>query len=113
VVAASRSEVIITLTGASAGLGGLVLVFLGVLVAAYQPLVGTAANATLRRFRDAALAALVVFGASLVSLALDVAWLMAGGGHSFYLVAAVVFFVQLALLAGLAWFSTVSVLLKG
>jgi hypothetical protein len=91
----------------------LILVFLGVLVGAYQPLVGKAADKTLRRFKFAACSALGVFGISLVSVVLDACWLAVGGGHCFYNVLLAMFFVQLGALAAIAWYSTVHVLLKG
>jgi O-antigen ligase len=109
----SQHDVILGLTGASAALGGLVLVFLGVVVAAYQPLIGVASDTTLGKFKNAGLAALAVFLVSLASLILDVAWLVATGGHRLYVAAVVLFFVQIATLVALAWFSTIHVLLKG
>jgi hypothetical protein len=109
----THSDVIIAITGASGALAGLILVFLGVLIAAYQPLVGGTTERVLRRFRGASLWTLVVFGLSLVSVVLDVAWLMAQGGHCFYVAAVVMFFVQLAALAAIACYATIGVLLKG
>jgi hypothetical protein len=91
----------------------LILVFLGVLVGAYQPLVGSASSGILGRFKAAARWALMVFGVSLVSVILDTAWLAASGGHRLYIAALVVFFMQLAALALIACYSTIGVLLRG
>jgi hypothetical protein len=109
----TEKDILLATAGASAALGGLVLVFLGVLIAAFQPLVGVASSKTLLRFKVAAVGALAVFGLSLASLATDVVWLVAHAGHCFYVSALVLFFVQLVGLAALAYGSTVHVLLKG
>jgi O-antigen ligase len=103
----------VALVGASSALAGLILVFLGVLIAAYQPLIGRSSESTLRRFKTASVWALVVFGISLASVVIDVSWLMTKGGDCFYVSAAVLFFVQLAALAGIAVYATFGVLLKG
>jgi O-antigen ligase len=110
----SHTDVVVTTTGASAALAGLILVFLGVLIAAYQPLVGAQTpDKILRRFKSATVWALVVFGLSLVSVVLDATWLITRGGHCFYVATVVLFFVQLAALAATACYSTIGVLLKG
>jgi hypothetical protein len=105
---------VVAFTGASAALAGLVLVFLGVLVTTYQELLGRDnIERTLTRLRNAARGILGVFGVSLVSVVIDVAWLTAAGGDCFYRAAVVVFFVQLAVVAvGAAW-TTLGVLLRG
>jgi hypothetical protein len=108
----SHKDIVITLTGASAALSGLVLVFLGVLVAAYQPLIGPASNATLLKYRQASYAALGVFFVSLASVVVDTLWMVGKGGHCFFVAVVVLFLVHIAALAGLAWYSTVNVLLK-
>jgi hypothetical protein len=90
-----------------------VLVFLGVLVAAYQPLVGIASDKVLGKFRWAAIWSLAVFGISLVSVVIDTGWLIASGGHRFYVASVVVFFVQLVALAAIASYASIAVLLKG
>jgi hypothetical protein len=106
--------VLIALTGASAALVGLVLVFLGILVAAYQPLVGAdTPDRILGRFKRATRWSLYVFGFSLASVVLDAAWLIRGGGHHLYVAVLVLFFAQLGALAVVAVYSTFWVLLKG
>ena len=105
---------LIALTGASAALVGLVLVFLGMLVAAYQPLVGAdTPDRILDRFKRAARWTLYVFGISLASVVVDAAWLVRGEGRHLYVVALVLFFAQLGALAVIATYSTFWVLLKG
>lgn len=99
--------------GASAALAGLVLVFLGVLVTGFQTLLGDASAKTLGRFRNASLGSLVTFGLSMVSVIISAAWLVAGGGHCFYVATVAIFFAQLVGIGVLAYASTVHVLLKG
>lgn len=104
---------VVAITGASAALAGLVLVFVGVLIAAYQPLVGKVSDPILQSFRRAALWALAVFGLSLASVTLDASWLIAAGGGGFYRVVLVAFFVLLAALAAIACYASLAVLLRG
>lgn len=99
--------------GASAALAGLVLVFLGVLIAAYQPLVGNTSQRVLSRFRMASIWTLAVFGVSLVSVVLDAIWLIGSGGDRFYVSCVVLFFIQLVALGGIAAYATLGVLLRG
>lgn len=99
--------------GASAALAGLVLVFLGVLIAAYQPLVGNTSQRALSRFRTASVWTLAVFGVSLVSVVFDAGWLIGSGGDRLYVSCIVLFFIQLAALAGIAAYATLGVLLRG
>ena len=87
--------------------------FLGVLVAAYQPLVGNVSDKVLKRFKTATVWTLAVFAVSLVSVVIDACWLIVAGGHCFYVALLVMFFVQLAALAGIALYATLGVLLKG
>jgi hypothetical protein len=112
--APTHTDVIIATTGASSALAGLVLVFLGVLVTTYQQLLGPdQPDAALRKFKTAAFGALALFGLSLVNVVVDLSWLIAGGGHCFYIAALVLFFGQLAALAAVAGYATIGVLLKG
>jgi hypothetical protein len=114
VVGPSNTDVVVALTGASAALAGLVLVFLGVLVATYQQLLGpNTSDQALAKFKYAAFLSLALFGPSLAGVVVDVSWLIARGGHCFYLVATVIFFAQLVALAATAGYATIGVLLKG
>lgn len=108
----SHKDVVLAVLGAGAGLGGLVLVFLGILVTSYQGLLGRVSERTLGRFARAALLSLAVFVASLASVVLGVVWLIAEGGDAFYVLTVVVFFVDLALLVAVAAYVTLGVLLR-
>ena len=102
------------MAGASAALAGLVLVFLGVLVSAYQPLVGPQTpDRILRRFKTAAVAALGVFGLCLAGVVLASTWLVAGAGGCLFAAVVGVFLAQLVALAAIACYSTFGVLLRG
>lgn len=103
---------VIAEVGVAAALCGFVLVFLGVLISSYQSLIGSAAKATLERFKRAAWIALSVFVLGLVSLALSSIWLMTDGGRCLYVVTLVAFFALLVGLLVAAVYSTWRVLLR-
>jgi hypothetical protein len=113
-VSPNRTDVIVACTGASAAIAGLVLVFLGVLVTTYQQLLGAnTPDDDLQKFKNGSIAALFLFGLSLASLVMTLAWLIVDGGSTFYTAALVVFFVQLAVLCFVAGYSTFAVMLRG
>lgn len=91
--------------GAAAAIVGLVLVFLGVLVTSYQGLLGQLSQQNLSPIRRAAWLALAVFGAGLISLMLNITWLVAQGGRCFYIGTLVLFFTLLAGLVAVAVYS--------
>jgi hypothetical protein len=72
-------DVAIAIAGAAAALGGLILVFLGVVVTSYQTYAGDTDADVLTPFRRAAAAILFVFALGLASATLSVAWLAIGG----------------------------------
>jgi hypothetical protein len=74
-VATTRNEAVTTVAGASAALGGLVLVFLGVVIAGYAAYDSDTAASVLSPFRWAAAGILATFALSLLSAGLAVAWL--------------------------------------
>ena len=78
--APDRNETVIAAGGAAAALAGLVLVFLGVVIAGYKAYPGDMPKRLLAPYRRATAAILVVFALSLASTALSVAWLATGGG---------------------------------
>jgi hypothetical protein len=78
--APTRNEAVIAVGGAAAALGGLILVFLGVVVTSYQGYGREVDKAVLKPYKAAALALLGVFALSLLSATLSVAWLTTGGG---------------------------------
>jgi hypothetical protein len=61
--------------GASAGIAGLTLVFLGVVISTYQSYGAASSPKVLGRYRRSALLVLGSFSLSLVTVALAIAWL--------------------------------------
>jgi hypothetical protein len=109
----TSKDTVVAIVGASAALAGLVLVFMGILVTSFQSLLGNVRETTLDRFKTATWMSLAVFALALASMVLGVTWLVADGGHSFYLVIVVAFFVQVGALAVVAAYVTARVLLRG
>lgn len=99
VAVGSHENVVTAVLGAAAGLAGLTLVFLGLIVSDYQ---GRAASFTDEgRTRYARLAALVLFAfaTSMACVAVATAWLL--GSHNveaLYVVVVVTFFASLVIL---------------
>jgi hypothetical protein len=104
--APSAKEVVIAEVGAASAFVGFVLVFLGILLTTYQTLLGTLSRDKLSQFKTAAWIAAAVTGLGLASVAISTLWLVHGGGHRFYVVTLVVFFVELLALTGTALYST-------
>jgi uncharacterized membrane protein len=98
----ARSDVVGTLLGASAGLAGLTLVFLGVIVTAFSALAVTASPRVLERYRRPALAVLATFALCLSTVVCCAGCLLAGGNGTVYACSLVLFFAQLAALGGCA-----------
>lgn len=88
-------DVVIGALGASAGLAGLVLVFLGVVIGTYQSFPGDTSGDVLKRYRSTASRIAGVFVLSLGSAALSFAWLVAGGPGWLYPWTVVAFSAQL------------------
>ena len=95
-------ELMISVFGASAGVAGLVLVFLGLLITTIGTYPGGTAKAALRPYRVGAWAATGAFGASLASVGLSLAWLALSDSHWLYVTTLVVFGVLLVILFVLA-----------
>jgi hypothetical protein len=95
-----HKDVMLAAVGASAGIAGLTLVFLGLVVTgirAFQP--GTS-RSVLARYRRPAVTVLVAFSTSLVATVLAASWLVAlGDVHWLYVLAVIAFFLQLVVLA--------------
>jgi hypothetical protein len=72
-------DVVLGTLGSSAALAGFDLVFLGIVIAAYQSYAGTAPPAVVRPFRIAGIGLFGTFGISLVTVALSLTWLVLGG----------------------------------
>jgi hypothetical protein len=96
-----HKDVVLALLGASAGLAGLVLVFLGLVVSAYGGLSGDTPAAVKRPLRGVGRFLLVDFALGLVCVALATVWLVElTAGMALYAATLVLFVAQLAGLAG-------------
>ena len=95
-----HKDVMLAAVGASAGIAGLTLVFLGLVVTGIREFQPGTSRAVLARYRRPAITVLVAFGTSLLSTVLAASWLVAlGDVRWLYVLAVVVFFLQLAVLA--------------
>jgi hypothetical protein len=72
-------DVVLGTLGSSAALAGFDLVFLGIVIAAYQSYAGNAPASVVRPFRIAGIGLFGTFGISLVTVALSLTWLVLGG----------------------------------
>lgn len=70
--------------GASAGLGGFVLVFLGIIITSYASYSGGTPEQVVRPYRATGAVLLVAFAYSLVNVALCLVWLALGGPAAIY-----------------------------
>jgi hypothetical protein len=108
-----RKDVVIAAGGAAAALAGLILVFLGVVIAGYLSYPGATPRRLLTPYRRATAAILSVFALSLASAALSVVWLTgSGGGGALYDAVLWTFFAQLAAIFVVAVATTYLVVLK-
>src|SRR5713101_7235708 len=97
-------EVVLGVLGAAAALGGLVLVFLGIIIAAYQSYPGGVPAAVVTPFRIGGIALFGTFALSLVTVATCVVWLAAGGPPALYGWTVALFGLQLiAVLLSAGW----------
>ena len=99
---ATPTDVMVAVFGASAGIGGLVLVFLGVLITTIGTYPGGTSDQALAPFRRGAWYAVVAFGGSLATTAGSLAWLAMHEAHWLYVVTLAMFAVLLVTLLGLA-----------
>lgn len=99
-------DVVGAILGASAALGGFDLVFLGVVIAAYQSYPGGVPVPVVRPYRAMGTALLATFGISLVTVAVSLLWLTNGGSNELYGWAIGLFAVQLAAVFGSAAWAT-------
>jgi hypothetical protein len=95
-------DVVLAILGASAGVAGLVLVFVGILVTAIAGYPGGTSQVTLRPFREGAWAAVGVFGLSLLTTALSLVWLALTDARSLYVATICMFLGLLIALLALA-----------
>jgi hypothetical protein len=103
----SHLDVIVAALGASAALGGLMLVFLGLLINTYQSFPGdSAAKVMKERTHDATWGIFAIFAWSLISVGLAAFWLVVPGGDLLYWITVVVFLSDLVAMAIGAAYST-------
>jgi MFS family permease len=94
----SHETVVSSILGAAAGLGGLTLVFLGLVVTAYQERVRRDESLR-RRYERLSAFVLAAFVASIACVALATAWLLdQPGQESLYVAVVVTFFASLVIL---------------
>jgi hypothetical protein len=100
-----QKDVVLAVVGASAGLAGFVLVFLGLVVGAYGGLAGDTPPAVRRPLRRTAWWVLASFSLGILALAAGIWWLIDGGSsHLGYVVTCTLFWVQLVtLIASASW----------
>jgi hypothetical protein len=96
------SEVMLSVFGASAGLAGLVLVFVGLLITRIGTYPGGTSKAALRPYRVAAWSATGVFGVSLATVAVSLLWLTVTASHWLYVSTLVLFAALVGMLFVLA-----------
>lgn len=77
-------DVVIGILGAAAALGGLVLVFLGIIIAGYQSYPGGVPAPVVAPYRVGGAALFGAFALSLVTVATCVVWLVMGGPSGLY-----------------------------
>ena len=77
-------DVVLAILGASAGLGGFVLVFLGIMIASYQSYSGGVPEQVVHPYRTTGGVLFATFGLSLATVALCLAWLALGGPAAIY-----------------------------
>jgi uncharacterized membrane protein YcjF (UPF0283 family) len=97
----AHKDLVIAILGASAALGGLVLVFLGVVITTYQSRANedTVAHVRTEHWSHwASILALAPFVLGVACVAESTAWLMTENNEDLYIATIVTFFAQLALL---------------
>ena len=103
-------DIVIAILGASAALGGFVLVFLGLVISSYQSYEGGVPDQVVRPYRISGTALLGAFGLSLITVAVSLLWLINGGQVALYDWSIALFAIQLAVVFGAAVWSTRMVL---
>ena len=97
-------DVVGGILGASAALAGFELVFLGLIIAAYQSYTGSVPERVVQPYRTTGTALLGTFALSLITVAISLLWLINGGPGDLYGWAIGLFAVQLvAVFASAAW----------
>lgn len=98
-------DVVGSILGASAALAGFVLVFLGIIIAAYQSYSGGGVpEQVVKPFREMAAVLLGAFGMCLVTVIVSLIWLVGGGPDAAYPIVVGLFVVLLVLVfTAAAW----------
>jgi hypothetical protein len=93
----SHEDVITTVLAAAGGLAGLVLVFLGIVVTTYQSYPGSAVAEIRSGFRVDAILTLIPFTLGIGCVCLSTVWLLLSrNNEGLYIIAVILFFIQLA-----------------
>jgi hypothetical protein len=90
-----EKDVILAILGASAALGGFVLVFLGIIIASFQSYSGAVPEQVVRPYRTLGGILLATFGLCLFAVLVSLAWLVGGGPDGAYGVTVVLFGLEL------------------
>ncbi|HEV2757783.1 MAG TPA: hypothetical protein VG318_18640 [Actinomycetota bacterium] len=91
--AVEHKDVVLAFLGASAGLSGLILVFLGLVISTYQSFPGSTPEKVLARYKRVAATILVAFALGIACVGLATAWLLKLGTVEWLYVATGVVFV--------------------
>lgn len=101
-----HKDVVLAFLGASAGLAGLVLVFLGLVVAAYGGLAGDTPRAVKSSLRLTGGVIFIPFALAVACIAVSAAWLiLLRTNQSLYVAVVLLFVLELVALAGSAWWA--------
>jgi uncharacterized membrane protein len=103
-------DVMIAILGASAALGGFVLVFLGIVITSYQSFSGAVADQVVQPYRVSGAVLIGTFFVCLVTVASSLIWLINGGNTTLYDYTVVLFVIQLVAVFSSALWSTRMVL---
>jgi hypothetical protein len=104
-------DVVLATLGATTALAGFTLVFLGVIITRYEKTIPGASARVRGQFSWPAGGLLFAFLMGLCAIAVSFAWLVARGGHSFYVMVVVLFWLQLLSTALASGYVTRGVLL--
>lgn len=97
--AVQHKEIVLALLGVSAGLAGLVLVFLGLVITTYQSFLAPTPAPILNRYRRIAAALLGAFALGIACVVVATVWLLRlGDSQGLYVATAALFFGQIAVL---------------
>jgi hypothetical protein len=106
------ADVVLATLGATTALAGFTLVFLGVVITRYEETIPGASVRVRGQFVGPAGGLLGAFFLGLTTVGMSFAWLVARGGHGFYVVVVVLFVIQLVSTALASGYVTRGVLRK-